>query len=135
MLREETPHFDSREQEMLDESSPNLDYLEELMGQATRAIFEGSYVSLILATIVLVNMAMIHGVSNAYMDELLKYLATVLLPQGNVLPFSHRDANRVIQKLGLNYEVIAYCLSGCIIYRNDMENMNHCPKCSKSRFI
>jgi hypothetical protein len=134
-LREETPHVDGGKEDTLDDMGPNLKHLEELMDQATKPLYDGLNVSLISATIVLVNMAMIHGVSNAYMDELLKYLGTVLLPSGNVLPQSHREAKKVIQKLGLNYEIIDCCSNGCVLYRLDLRNLSDCPKCGTSRFI
>jgi hypothetical protein len=134
-LREETPHVDGGEEDTLDDMGPNLEHLEELMDQATKPLYDGLNISLISTTIVLVNMAVIHGVSNAYMDELLKYLGTVLLPSGNVLPQSHREAKKVIQKLGLNYEIIDCCSNGCVLYRLDLRNLSDCPKCGTSRFI
>jgi hypothetical protein len=75
-----------------EEMSSRLDHLEELCRQATRPVYDGVNVSTIAATIVLINMAMIHGVSNAYMDKLIKYLSTVLLPRGNRLPRTHYAA-------------------------------------------
>jgi hypothetical protein len=89
-LRKRTPHSNAIDDEGVEDVGPNLKHLEELMSQATKPLYEGLNVSLILATIVLINMAVIHGVSNAYMDELLKYLGTVLLPKGNFLPMSHK---------------------------------------------
>jgi hypothetical protein len=73
---------DGRNEEM----STRLEHLEELCREATRPVYDGVNVSTISATIILTNMATIHGISNAYMDELLKYLSTVLLPRGNRLP-------------------------------------------------
>jgi hypothetical protein len=135
VLREGTPHENDAEDETLEDVGANLENLEVLMSQATKPLYEGLNVNLISATIVLINMAVIHGVSNAYMDELLKYMGTILFPRGNVLPLCHRDAKKVIQKLGLNYEIIECCPGGCILYKKEMENLTHCPKCSKSRFI
>jgi hypothetical protein len=131
VLREGTPHENDAEDETLED----VENLEELMSQATKPLYEGLNMSLISATIVLINMAVIYGVSNAYMDELFKYMGTVLLPRGNVLPLCHRDAKMVIQKLGLKYEIIECCPSSYVLYKKEMENLTHCPKCSKSRFI
>jgi hypothetical protein len=134
-LRKGTPHSEASEDEGLQDVCPNLEQFEELMSQATKPLYEGLNVSLISATIVLINMAVIHGVSNAYMDELLKYLGIVLLPKGNLLPMSHREAKKVIQKLGLNYEIIDCCPSSCVLYKKEMESLSQCPNCEKSRFI
>jgi hypothetical protein len=125
--RTENPHVDDFE---ADHISDKLEHLEELYVHASRPLYTGLNVSIISATIVLINMAVIHGVSNAYVDELLKYLATVLLLEGNMLP-------RMIRKLGLNYHVIHACPSGCIMYRKEFEDLQSCPKpgCGLSRFI
>jgi len=71
-----------------------------------RAIYSDMNVSIISATIVLVNMVVIHRVSNTYMDKLLKYLSIVLLPANNMLPSNHYEAKKLIRKLGLNYNII-----------------------------
>jgi hypothetical protein len=73
-------------------------------------------VNIVSATIVLINMFVIHGVLNVFMDELLKYLSSVLLPCGNSLPHSYYATRKLIQKLGLNYELIHSCLWGCVLY-------------------
>jgi len=80
---------------------------------------------------------MIHGVSNSYIDELLKYLSIVLLPAMNMLPSSHYEAKKLIRKLGFNYDIIHTCPNGCVFYRGDNENLKECPNvgCGKSRFV
>jgi hypothetical protein len=55
--------------------------------------------SVILATIVLMNMVVIHGCNNAYMDELLRYLSTLLLFGDNKLQCGHYEEKKVIRKL------------------------------------
>jgi len=111
--------------------------MDALYEHTTRAVFRGTNVSVISATIVIINMAVIHGVSNAYVDELMKYLSTVLLPANNVLPRSHYEAKKLIKKLGLNYDVIHTCPSGCVLYRGENENLRECPEpsCGRSRFM
>ena len=61
------------------EFSACLDLLDELTSEATHLLYEGSNISIISATIVLINMAVIHSISNEYVNELLKYLNIVLL--------------------------------------------------------
>ena len=102
-----------------------------------RSQYGGTNVSTISASIVLINMAVIHNVGNTYVDELLKYLKIVLLPRENCLPKSHYEAKRLIRKLGLNYHIIHTCPQTCVLYRGEYENLTTCPKegCGLSRYI
>jgi hypothetical protein len=93
--------------------------------------------SIVFAIIVLIIMAVVHGMTNAYIDEFLGYLSSVLLPKGNSLPHSNYEARKLIKKLGLNYELIHCCPSGCVLYREENKALTNCPKpsCAKSRFL
>jgi hypothetical protein len=115
----------------------DFEELEDLYREGTRPVFHGSKVSTISATIVLINMVVIHGISNAYVDELLKYLSSVLLPGENKLPRSHYEAKKLIRRLGLQYNIIHTCPEGCILYCGEYENLDKCPRagCGLSRFI
>ena len=104
-----------------------LDQLEDLRRHATQPVHEGVNVSIVSVTIVLINMAMIHAVSNAYMDELLNYVLTVLLPRGNKLPRSYNEAKRLVKRLGLNYNIIHCCRNGCMLFRKELEHATVCP--------
>jgi hypothetical protein len=139
-LRESTTEAEvhNGEEELGDEEySARLDLLDELTREATQPLYEGLNVSIVSATIVLINMAVIHSVPNEYLNELLKYLSTVLLPRGNRLPRSYYEAKSIIKKLGLNYKQIHSCPSGCVLFRNEYENLSKCPKpgCRKARYM
>jgi hypothetical protein len=138
-LREETPHvFDNEVDEDNNvDGIEDLENLDNLYWEGTKPIYGGTNVSIISATIVLINMAVIHNVSNAYVDGLLKYLSTMLLPRENSLPKSHYEAKRLIRKLGLNYHVIHTCPQGCVLYRGEYVHLANCPKpgCGLSRYI
>jgi hypothetical protein len=72
--------------------NPQIDTInrvEHLYEQAATPIWGNSSVSVISATIVFMNMAVIHGCSNAYMDELFGYLSTSLLLPHNKFPNGH----------------------------------------------
>jgi hypothetical protein len=92
-----------------DEVSTKLDHLEELYRQASQSVYSGINVSIVSATIVLMNTAVVHGMSNSFMNEFLEYLGSVLLPRGNMLHKTHYEAKRLIQRLGLNYKIIDAC--------------------------
>ena len=139
-LREQTVEaelHDDVDDVELDDVSAQLELLDELSRQATRPLYDGLNVSIISATIVLVNMAVVHSVPNEYLNELLKYLGTILLPRGNQLPLNYYEAKNIIKKLGLNYKQIHACPNGCILYRKEYEDHSSCPKegCGRSRYM
>ena len=109
--------------------------LEELYRQCTTPLYMGSKCSVVSATIVIMNMCVVFGVSNNFASELLQYLSEDLLPEGNKLPRSQFAAAKTIRKLGMNYNNIHACPDGCVLYEGDISELNVCPKCSKSRWM
>ena len=116
-------------------ASDTMDGLDELYKQATIPLYTGSKTSVISATIIIINMCVVFRVSNKFTDELLRYLSEDLLPEGNKLPGSHAVARKTIRRLGLNYNNIHACPDGCVLYEDDLAELNECPKCSKSRWM
>jgi hypothetical protein len=114
-----------------------IDGVEHLYEQAVTPIFGNSSMNVISITIVLMNVAVIHGCSNAYMDELFRYLSRSLLPGDNKLPSGHYTARNMIRKLGLSYEIIHACPFGCILYQNKNADLIECLKINyrKSRYF
>jgi hypothetical protein len=98
-------------------------------------VYDGIDVSIVSMTIVFINMALIHNVTNKYVNELFKYLDTVLLPRRNMLPRSHYKERNVIKRLGLNYNIIDYYPNRCILYKKENMNLENCPmlNCRLSR--
>lgn len=96
-----------------------------------------SSVSVISAVVVLMTMCTTHGVSNAFTDELLKYLSTSLLPSDNSLLTSFYHAKNKIRKMGLNYHSIHYCPVGHVLFRGEYEDLQECPQsgCGLSRWV
>jgi hypothetical protein len=128
---------DNADGEDIDKIAEILDHLEELCRQATKPVHEAVNVSIVSATIVLINMTVIHRVSNAYMDELLKYVSTILLPCGNRLPRSYNEAKKLVRRLGLNYNIIHCCPNSCVLFRKELQYAIVCPRsdCRASRYI
>jgi hypothetical protein len=91
-----------------DDFEESMEKLDEMYQQASQVVYTEKTVSIVSAVIVIINMAVIHGVSNSYVDELLKYLSTVLLPKGNHLPSSHYEVKKLIRKLGMPVQMRAY---------------------------
>jgi hypothetical protein len=82
-------------------------------------------------------MSTTHGISNAFTDELLKYLSSTLLPKGNYMPNSFYHAKMKLRKIGLQYNSIHCCPDGHVLFRGDMVNLDACPHpgCGLSRWL
>jgi hypothetical protein len=50
-----------------------------------------------------------------------------LLPTGNHLLGTHYEAKKLIKKLGMNYEIIHACPSGCVLFRGQYSDLRECP--------
>ena len=85
MFKTEHTDEDNNHKEIEEEHSKKLDLLDELSRRASKIVYARSSISILSATIILVNMAIIHGVTNTYMDEFSKYLNTIHLPKANFL--------------------------------------------------
>ena len=87
----------------------NANGLEDLYTEAMTLVFPGSRMSIVSATIIILNMCSVFRVSNNFNDELLRFLSTDLLPIGNKLPTMHYKARRSIGRLDLQYNNIHAC--------------------------
>jgi len=77
-------------------------------------------------------MKCLYGWSNTSFDSLLNLLVEAFF-QGNVLPNSTYDFQKIIKDLGLDYVKIDACIDDCILYRGSYENLDEYPICKKSR--
>ena len=89
---------------------------------ATLPLYEGSTLSMLCATLLIVNCCKTHGVSNAFMNELLMLLSMSILPVGNCLPKTEYEASKILRKLGLAYNMIHACPNGCCLFKGDLED-------------
>ena len=129
--------------------SSDGDLLEELLGQiprdrvgsnpdidiaATLPLYEGSVLSMLCATLLIVNCCKTHGVSNTFINELLMLLSMSILPVGNCLPKTEYEASKILRKLGLAYNMIHACPKGCCLFKGDLEELEKCPVCDHNRY-
>lgn len=121
-------------QENDDMGSETVDGLEELFKQATTPLYAESKCSVVSVTIIIMNMCTIFWVSNRFINELLRYLSTDLLPADNKMPRTYYIARCSIQKLGLNYNNVHACLDVCEFYEEHAV-LQACPQCNKSRWL
>ena len=114
------------EEENHDDPRPLEEALEEL--------YHGARSSVLAATILIMTLCTIHGVSNQFADALFTLFRKHLLPSENPLPKNYHAAKALIRKLGLNYNTIHACESGCVLFRGPYEDATSCPKCNKPRY-
>jgi hypothetical protein len=101
---------------------------------ATLPLYEGSTLSMLCATLLILNCCKTHSVSNMFVNELLMLLSMSILPVGNCLPKSEYEANKLLRKLGLAYNMIHACPKGCCLFNGDLEDYEQCPVCESERY-
>ena len=106
----------------------------QALEEAIRPLYEGARSSQLAATILLMNLCTIHGVTNGFADEMFTILSAHLLPRGNVLPKNYYAAKSLTRKLGLSYNSIHACDKGCMLFRGQHAEAIRCPKCGGPRF-
>ena len=101
---------------------------------AIQELYGGAKSSVLAATILIMTLCTIHGVSNKFADQLFALFRLHLLPGENRLPKNYHAAKSMIRKLGLNYNTIHACIGGCVLFRGPYENAIRCSKCNKARY-
>jgi hypothetical protein len=67
-------------------ASQNEAMLELLFTKTTTFLYKGSSRSMLLATLLLLNLNIVHGVVHRFMDQLFSLLKNELLPKNNKMP-------------------------------------------------
>ena len=109
-------------------SNPDIDIA------ATLPLYEGATLSMLCATLLIMNCCKTHGVSNMFMNELLMLLSMSILPIGNCLPKTEYEATKFLRRLGLAYNMIHACPNGCCLFKGDLEDDKNCPVCEADRY-
>ena len=102
--------------------------------EAMQQLYAGARCTKLAATILLMNVCTVHGVSNNCADELFTILHRHILPQENCLPRNHHAARSLTQKLGLSYNSIHACDKGCVLFRGEHAHLLRCPQCNGPRY-
>ena len=102
--------------------------------EAIQELYDGAKSSVLAATILIMTLCTIHGVSNKFADQVFALFRLHLHPGENRLPKNYHAAKSLIRKLGLNYHTIHACVGGCVLFRGPLENAVHCPKCNAPRY-
>jgi hypothetical protein len=91
--------------------------------EACESLYTGAHSTKLAATMLLMNMCQVHGVSNKFVDELLALLHLHLLPRDNCLLSSMYRAKVLTSKIGLHYNNIHACNNGCVLFRKQYERI------------
>ena len=100
---------------------------------AATPLYEGSDLSSMGTTYLLLNSGKLHGATDVHMDELFRLLSTSILPIPNSLPSSYREAAEYVKRLGHSYTSYDVCPRDCCLYRKELENAQSCPSCRSPR--
>jgi hypothetical protein len=107
--------------------------MELMITKASTPLFEGS--SMNMLSTMLLNLKIVHGVSNVFMDKLFSLLKMELLPKGNNMPTTIYEALKLIKELGLNYDSTHNCTNGCVFFRGTLKDCKVYPKCNTNRYM
>ena len=118
-----------------DTSPDTVDDLEGLYTGATTLVYPGSKMSVVLATIIIMNICYVFCVRNIFTDELFRFISGNLLPTPNKLPKNHYAARKSIRRLGLHYNNIHACSNGCILYDDEHASFGRCSKCTQPCWV
>jgi hypothetical protein len=105
-----------------------------MLEDAMKPLYRGAKCTELAGTILLMNVCMVHGVSNNFTQELFAILHGHLLPEDNWLPKNYYAAKSLTSKLGLSYRTIHACEKGCILFRKQYSEAHRCPKCGGPRY-
>jgi hypothetical protein len=106
----------------------------QALEEAIRPLYWGARCTKLAATILLMNLCTVHGVTNGFADEMFTILNAHMLPKENVLPKNYYAVRSLAGKLGLSYNSIHACDKGCVLFRGEHAEATRCPKCGGPRF-
>jgi hypothetical protein len=117
------------------DASENDTFDPHALEEAIRPLYRGAKCTQLAATILLMNLCTVHGVTNGFADGLFTILNFHLLPTENVLPKNYYAARSLTAKLGLSYNNIHACDKGCVLFRGKHAEAVQCLKCGGLRYV
>jgi hypothetical protein len=98
-------------------------------------LYQGSAMTTMEATTILLNILREGGVSNVVISEVFAELHCAILPQPNTLPDNEYEASDVLRRLGLSFQSIHACPNGCVLFRGVHKDAMVCPDCRSMRMV
>jgi ssDNA-binding Zn-finger/Zn-ribbon topoisomerase 1 len=96
-------------------------------------LYPGSTQTVLGAVIEYFNLKVENGWTNKSFSQFLE-ATSGNLPEGNKLPRSNYEAQKLMCPLGMDYEKIHACPNDCVLYRKQYANLHECPRCGLSRY-
>jgi hypothetical protein len=104
-----------------------------LIREADEPLWKGCELSRPSFFVLLFHTNSVNKWSNKSMNDLLAILQ-LAIPNGQNLPGTFAEAQKIIAKLGLNYQKNHACPNNCQLYNKDKEHDDFCSKCGASRW-
>jgi hypothetical protein len=106
----------------------------QALEEAILPLYRGTRCIQLAATILLMNLCTVHGVTNGFADEMFTILNSHMFPLKNVLLKNYYRARSFTAKLGMLYNSIHACDRGCMLFRREHTEAVTCLKCVGPRF-
>ncbi|CAL2260083.1 unnamed protein product [Prunus armeniaca] len=114
--------------------SAEFEQYEKLLKNANQELYPGcESFSVLTAIVELMHGKIKYRMSNLCFDYFLGVFKR-MLPTDNCLPKDHKQAQKVLNGLGLGYEKIHACKNNCMLFYKEHESLDTCPICNESRF-
>ncbi|CAL8163094.1 unnamed protein product [Prunus armeniaca] len=114
--------------------SAEFEQYEKLLKNANQELYPGcESFSVLTAIVELMHRKIKYRMSNLCFDYFLGVFKR-MLPTDNCLPKDHKQAQKVLNGLGLGYEKIHACKNNCMLFYKEHESLDTCPICNESRF-
>ncbi len=109
--------------------------MEVLFVKEITSLYERFPCSMLSTMLLLLNLSIVHGITNTFMDKLFSLLRNELLPKNNKLSATSYKARKKIKFLGLTYIFRHVCKNGRMLFWNIYQHVDVCPKRQISRFV
>ena len=109
--------------------------LEHMIRESTERVYEGSTQNRLQCAIVLFSLCTLYSVPHTFLDALLTWIASDLLPTSNRFPRTAYEVKSLLMKLGLKHEQVHCCPDGHVLYEGVNEDLEECPTCHQVRYI
>jgi hypothetical protein len=117
-----------------DETNGHAKVFFKLLQEAKKELYPGCEDGTKISFIVeLFQVKCMYGISNTAMEGVL-LLISKFLPKGHYVPNTMEKLQRVVCDLGLDYIKIDACENHCVLFREEYEKLDTCPKCKVSRW-
>ena len=112
---------------------PN-DQFDKVRGDAETPLFPGcKKYSRLTFILTLLEIKTESGWADAGFSRMLAALSD-MFPDNNAVPKTMYEAKKILRKMGMDYQKIHACPNDCVLYRNEYEGLQKCPKCQEPRY-